>query len=131
MNTPERNFKNAAKLEKLGQIYEESEQDKSNERRNRSALDEATREYPLPTARKFAWVVCGGFWLFCVGGLLFGVDLRALFPFLFFSLAVVAGVHIPMFLVKRKTFDVVVGVIFALSCIIVGLSMLVSLGGGV
>jgi len=126
MNTPERNMKNADKLQKLGKIYEETAEDKQRDKRSKTALENATREYPFPTARKFAWVLCGGFWLFCLGGLLFGVDMRALFPFLFFSLAMIVLLHLPVFYLKKKILDVIIGVIFTLSCIGVGLSMLVS-----
>jgi len=125
MNTPERNKKNAAKMQEVGQIYSDSAEAQTNEQRKQSALEKATQEYPLPTARRFAWVLCGGFWLFCFGGLFFGVDLRALFPFVFFSLAIVAILHIPMFYVKRKIADVIIGVIFALSCIGMAVSMIV------
>lgn len=125
MNTPERNEKNAQKMQELGQVYNESDEDKSREAN--SALENATREYPLPTARKFAWVLCGGFWLFCLGGLLFQVDMRSLFPFLLFSLAVVAGLQIPVFYIKRKIFDIIIAAVFALSCSAVAVSMM--LGG--
>ena len=114
MNTPERNQKNVDKMKKLGKVYEDATE--SQLRENNNALENATREYPLPTVRKFAWVACGGFWVFIFFGLLFGVDLRALFPFVFFSLAFLAGVHIPMFYVKRKIFDVIIAGIAVLSC---------------
>jgi len=123
MNSPERNKKNAEKLQKLGTVLTDSAEDKKREESGNTALENATREYPFPTARKAAWVSCGGFWLFCFGGLFFGVDIRALFPFLFVSLAVVSLVHIPMFFVKRKIFDVIVGTIFTLCCIGMAISM--------
>jgi hypothetical protein len=122
MNTPERNQKNIDKMSKLGKVYTESEE---NSNKNDSALDKATREYPLPTLRKAAWVICGGFWLFCLVGLFFTVDVRALFPFLFFSLAFVAAVHIPVFFVKKKIADVIIGVIFTLCCLGMAATMLV------
>jgi hypothetical protein len=125
MNTPERNKKNAEKLRELGVMLSDSDEDKTRQESASQALENATREYPLPTARKAAWVLCGSFWLFCVGAMLFRVDLRALAPFLLFSLSVVALVHIPMFFVKKKMFDVIVAVIFALSLIGAAISILV------
>jgi len=125
MNTPERNNKNIDKMRALGKVYSETDEDRTRNTLEDDALENATREYPLPTTRKFAWVMCGGFWLFCLGGLLFGVDMRALMPFMFFSLAFVALVHLPVFYLKKKIFDVIVGTVFAMSCIGMGLSMLV------
>jgi len=125
MNTPERNIKNAEKLQKMGTVLSDSTEDKNRDEAASKALENATREYPLPTARKAAWVMCGGFWLFCFFGLFFRVDIRALFPFLFVSFGVVSLVHIPMFYVKRKMFDVLVAIIFTLSCITAAISMLV------
>ncbi|MCL2035894.1 MAG: hypothetical protein FWG83_00715 [Oscillospiraceae bacterium] len=125
MNTPERNKKKITQMQKLGKIYSESDEDKSENRVVNQALENATREYPLPTARKFAWVICGGFWFFCLLGFLFGVNIPALLPFLFFSLAGVSLVHIPMFWVKKKLFDIVVAIIFAISCVGLSISMLV------
>jgi len=125
MNTPERNIKNAEKMSNLGKVYSDSADDLTREETHKAILEEATREYPLPTARRFAWVACGGFWVFCFGGLLFGVDLRALFPFMFLSLGAVAALHVPMFFVKRKMFDVIVAVIFTISCVGMAVSMLV------
>jgi hypothetical protein len=125
MNTLERNKKNAEKLQKLGVVLADSAEDKKREESENQALENATREYPFPTARRAAWVMCGGFWLFCFVGLFFRVDIRALFPFLFVSLGVVALVHIPTFFVKKKMFDVIVGTIFTLSCFGMAISMLV------
>ncbi|MCL1902999.1 MAG: hypothetical protein FWF94_01110 [Oscillospiraceae bacterium] len=122
MNTPERNNKNIDKMHNLGKVYSESDEDKGRE--NDSALENATREYPLPTARKFAWVICGGFWLFCLSGLLFRADLSALFPFLLLSLAAAVSLQIPVFYVKGKIFDIVVAVIFSLGCGVFAASML-------
>jgi hypothetical protein len=127
MNTPERNNKNVEKMKKLGKVYEDSADDKSREEDYTEAMENATREYPLATARRFAWVACGGFWVFCLGVLLFGIDLRGLFPFLFFSLAVVSALHIPMFYIQKKTIDVIAGTIFAISCTWVAVSLLVGL----
>jgi hypothetical protein len=123
MNTPERNRKNAEKLQKLGKILSDCNEDKPREHNH--ALENATREYPLPTVRKFAWVFCGGFWLFCLVGLLFSVDIRPLMPFLFFSLGAVSTVHLPVFFLQRKVFDLIVGVIFTLCCLGLAVSMLV------
>ena len=123
MNTPERNTKNAEKMQSLGKIYVDSDEDKIKE--ENVALENATREYPLPTARKFAWVLCGGMWLFCLIGLLFGfAEPAALFPFLLFSLGVAVALQIPVFFLKKKIFDVIVASIFALCCIGLGFSML-------
>lgn len=127
MNTPERNEKKIAQMQELGRVYSESEEDLSRNEKENSALENATREYPLPTARRFAWVMCGGFWLFCLGGLLFGVDMRALFPFMFIALAVLVVLYIPVFFVKKKILDVIIGSIFAASCIITAVSLM--LGG--
>ncbi|MCL1865998.1 MAG: hypothetical protein FWF82_01150 [Oscillospiraceae bacterium] len=123
MNTPERNQKNAEKLKKFGKVYSDGVEDKATE--FNQSLENATKEYPFPTARKVAWVTCGGFWIFCAGGLLFGVNMNAMFPFLFFSLAAVDLVHIPTFIVKKKMFDVFAGSLFALGCMGVAVSMLV------
>jgi len=125
MNTPERNDKNVEKMRKLGKVYSESDDDKKREQRH--ALENATQEYPLPTARKAAWVICGGFWAFCLGALLFGVDMRALIPFMFFALGILALLHLPIFFIKKKIFDVVVGTIFALSCIGTAVALLIGL----
>jgi hypothetical protein len=124
MNTPERNKKNAEKLRKLDKVLVESEQDKARLEKEDGALEKATQEYPLPTARKFAWVIFGGFWIFCLVGALFSLDFRAMTPFLFFSLAGVVLVHIPMFYVKRKFFDVVTALIFASGCIALAVSLM-------
>ena len=131
MNTPERNKRNIEKMQELGKVYNENSEDKAQESAVNPALEDATREYPLPTARKFAWVLCGGFWLFCLGGLLFGADMNALFPFLMFSLAAAVGLQIPVFYLKRKIKDVVIAVVFALSCIGLGVSMLLNFGSGI
>ena len=125
MNTPERNDKNVEKMQKLGRVYEETDEDKKREQRH--AIENATREYPLPTARKAAWVICGGFWVFCVAALVFGVDMRGLIPFMFFALAVVVILHLPVFYLKKKIFDLIVGIIFALSCIGTAVSLLIGL----
>ncbi|MCL1880768.1 MAG: hypothetical protein FWF76_01165 [Oscillospiraceae bacterium] len=125
MNTPERNSKNIEKMNKLDKVYVESEEDKNREKQYKSALEEATREYPLPTARKFAVVSCIAFWFFCFGGLLFGVDLRGIFPFLFLSLAVLVALHIPIFVIKKKIVDVVMGILFSLGCIVLAISLVI------
>jgi|GEM_PF-1182082 len=128
MNTPERNVKNALKMQEVGRVYEENDEDKVREIssvKENPALEKATREYPLPTARRFAWILCGGLWLFCLGGMLFRIDMSILLPFLLFSLAIAVGLQIPVFYLKRKIPDVIMASIFALGCIGFGLTMLV------
>jgi hypothetical protein len=127
MNTPERNNKNIDKLQKLDKVYSEASEDKTREKNYSEFIERATREYPLATTRKFAWAICGGFWLFFTAGMLFGVDFRPLFPFLIFSIGFVPLVHIPMFYVKKEMINVIIALIFSLSCIGVGVSLIVNL----
>lgn len=135
MNTPERNKKNIKKIREIGKVYEETSDDtvsstgKDNADKNK--IEQSyNREYPLETARKISWILCGALWLFCLVGLLFGMDFRATFPFLMFSLAAVVILQLPVFWIKKKPFDVVTGIIFASGCIVLGLSMLLGRGGG-
>ncbi|MCL1831572.1 MAG: hypothetical protein FWG45_01520 [Oscillospiraceae bacterium] len=125
MNTPERNDKNVEKLNKTGKVYKETEDDKKREEAYKAVLEEVTRQYPLPTARTFSIVACIAFWIFCVIGLLFGVDLRGIMPFLFVMLAIVAVLHIPVFYLKKKILDVIMALLFAAGCIGVAISMIV------
>jgi len=127
MNTPDRNKKNIEKMQKLGKVLDDSIVE-NKEELAKVALENVTREYPFPTARKIAWVFCGAFWLFCLGGFLFGVDMRALFPFLMFSLGAAVGLQIPVFFVKGKLGDTIIALIFTLSCMGLGISMLVKFG---
>jgi len=124
MNTPERNDKNIAKMQAIGRAYSDTEEDAVKEKQYQKALDEVTREYPLPTARRVSVVACIGLWVFSVGGLLFGVDLRGIFPFLFFALAVMVGFHLPIFWIKRKFADCVIGVLFMSGCIWLAVSLI-------
>jgi hypothetical protein len=123
MNTFDRNEKNVAKMERLGKVYEESEEDKR--RNQRLSLDNATREYPLATVRRYSWVTCGGLWVFCIVGFIFRLDLRVFIPALFVSLGVSVALNIPVFLAKRKIGDVIMGTIVALVCIGVAVSLLI------
>jgi uncharacterized membrane protein YjjP (DUF1212 family) len=123
MNTPARNDKNIEKMKRLKRVYNDSEEDKVKENQARIALENSTREYPFPTARRFAAVTCVALWLFCVVGLFFGVDLRGIFPFIFLTLAVLVILYLPMFWLKRKIFDVIIGAAFAAGCIGLALSM--------
>jgi hypothetical protein len=124
MNTPERNDKNVEKLQKLRKVYEESDEDKKREEIHKSVLEEATREYPLPTARRFSIVAVVAFWFFCFLGLLFRVDLSGIFPFMFIALATMVILHLPMFFMKRKILDVIIGAAFAMGCIGLAVSLL-------
>jgi hypothetical protein len=127
MNTPERNDKNVDRLQRLSQVYKDSDEDRHKEEQYKIALEEVTREYPLPTARKFVIVACIAFWLFCFGGLLFGINLRGVFPFLFIALAVLVLLHIPIFWIKKKIIDLIIGTAFAAGCIALAVSMLTGL----
>ena len=125
MNSFVRNKRNIQKMEEIDQIYKESDEDLDREAYEKKRTYEANREYPLATARRFAWVICGAFWLFGLGSLFMEFEMDIFFPFLAFSLAVLAGLHVPMFLIQKKMFDVVIATIFALACITLGLSILI------
>ncbi|MCL2754678.1 MAG: hypothetical protein FWD35_03030 [Oscillospiraceae bacterium] len=116
MNTPARNDKNIQKLENLGRAFRDGEEDKLKEKQSKEALEEVTREYPFPTARKFTIVACIGMWVFSVGALVFGVDMRGIFPFQFFALAAMVIAHLPIFWLKKKYLDTVIGFLFSVGC---------------
>lgn len=126
MNTPERNEKNIKKMQGAGKVYSESDEDKSlsEKERQETALDNATREYPLSTARKAAQVACVGLWIFTVLGALFGMDFKAMSPFLFFSLSATLFLNLPVFYMKKKNADLVMCLIAGISCLIIGISLL-------
>jgi len=124
MNTPERNEKNIKKMQDLGKVYSESDEDKSKEDLQKAALDNATREYPLATLRKAAQVACIGLWLFSVVGTLFGVSLKAMSPFLFFALSAMLFLNLPVFYAKKKRADLAMCLIAGISCMIIGISLL-------
>ncbi|MDR0222795.1 MAG: hypothetical protein LBI38_04575 [Oscillospiraceae bacterium] len=111
-------------MKKSGKVYHENDEDISREKREKNANDGYPGETPLAAARKVAAVCCGGFWLFSAAGMLFGVDFRAMSPFLFFSLAAVAFLNLPAFWVKRKYADFVICVIAGTVCAAVGLSLM-------
>lgn len=127
MNTPERNEKNIKKMQGAGKVYSESDEDKSLSKRElqKTALDNATREYPLATARRAAQVACVGLWLFSVLGMLFGVSFKAMSPFLFFALSATLFLNLPVFFLKKKNADFVICLIAGISCLIIGISLLI------
>jgi hypothetical protein len=130
MNTPGRNDKNIAKMQAIqeaGRIYSDSDEDRNREEQQRTALEEATREYPLPTVRRGVIVACVVLWVFCFGGLLFGLDLRGIFPFLFVMLAMLILVHVPIFWLKKKIIDVVIAIAFATGCFALAISLITGL----
>jgi len=128
MNTPERNEKNIKKMQGAGKVYSESDEDKSSLKKEdlqKIALDNATREYPLATARKAAQVACMGLWLFSVAGTLFGVSLKAMSPFLFFALSATLFLNLPVFYAKKKRADLAMCLIAGITCMIIGISLLI------
>ncbi|MDR0196755.1 MAG: hypothetical protein LBI36_00850 [Oscillospiraceae bacterium] len=127
MNSFGRNEKNIEKMRKAGRVYRESDEDAPRGAGNaggEGGADGGRDEIPFTTARKGATVCCGGFWFFSVVGMLFGLDFRAMAPFLFFSLAAVAFLNLPVFWVRRKYADFAIGIIAGLVCAAVGLSLL-------
>ncbi|MCL2632942.1 MAG: hypothetical protein FWD34_00325 [Oscillospiraceae bacterium] len=128
MNTFDRNEKNVKKMQDLGQVYSESDEDRAKEELQKDALENATREFPLLTLRKVAAVVCGGFWLFSIVGIFFGIDFRATMPFMFFSLSVLVFLNVPVFYMKKKNMDFVIAIVAGIVCLAFGLSLM-TIGG--
>lgn len=125
MNSRKTNQKIIENLQNNEPIHQESAEEKESEKR--STIEEATKEAPFAFARKVSGVICIALWAFALVAMMTGMaELSLLVPFMLFALAAVCGFNIPVFMMKKKLWDVVVAVAATAVCTIVAVGMLVT-----
>jgi hypothetical protein len=116
MNTHEENTETLKKLQDAKPVFSES--DKS------SKIEEVTKEIPLAFARKFTGIACLALWAMSLIGMLTGAaDMQVLVPVLLLPLAALCFFNVPVFLHKKKTFDVVVAIFTGCVLVMIALAI--------
>ncbi len=91
----------------------------------KSRIEEAVTEPPLAFLRKGVGWFCVIVWGFSVFSLLFGfADVRFIFPVIL-MLGLLALLNIPVFLHKKKFYDVVIAIIAGVLCFCAGIGLIV------